>query len=555
MRKLVSKLRIGEQIGIGFGVVGLLFLLVIWRYHLTLEGALADYRLLQDVYQAKEAETAEIESSLLLANGEANGFLTDRDPARLARLDEAVDRLLERADRLGAIDPQGQASAARIALLARAYQDRFHDIYRAWERKGLDHDSGLQGAFRDSVHELEALAGHYKVDSLYVDLLQIRRGEKDLGLRRDTAYQQRVLELIDGLSAKLAASALAPEVRDRLTAELEVYRKAFLAYAQEVLADADIHGGKGPFRQSAHRIEELLLAHRVPDMEVRILQLRRREKDYLLRLDTRYVDMALAEWTRIDESVRNSAIADAEKARLSVLLDDYRRDFLALVEQNGSIDRLQQEMQQAEEEVLSRSDAIGQEANRAAVAAAEKINREVETNARLMGWIVLFAVVLGALFTLVITRAISRPLIEMAGFLDRLAFEAPVGRIGATPGSRSEVDAMADSVNRMADHKARMLAWWNSSLGELEAERDRLATRGQGAEGAAETDASEAAAAQTWQAAAGERVRLLHTSHQEMQREAKRIDELANGLGKAGQAISTAAREILSRLDIILRKQ
>ena len=86
---------------------------------------------------------------------------------------------------------------------------------------------------------------------------------------------------------------------------------------------------------------------------------------------------------------------------------------------------------------------------------------------------------------MLITRRITRPLIEMAGFLDRLAFEQPVGHIPTVANSRDEVEAMADSVNRMADHKASMLAWWKSSLEEMEAERDRGAaeTGGESGEG------------------------------------------------------------------------
>jgi methyl-accepting chemotaxis protein len=392
------------------------------------------------------------------------------------------------------------------------------------------------------------------VDALYIGLLQIRRGEKDLGLRRDPEYRQRVLDLLDAFAERLAVSQLAPAVNERLQAELALYREAFVAYAEQVLSGADIQGGKGPFRQAAHRIEDILVAHRVPDMESRILQLRRREKDYLLRLDPRYVEMALKEWEGIRGSVRASAIAEAEKGQLLGLLDDYRRDFLALVEQNRLIDRLKQEMKQAAAEVLTLADATEAEANRATEEATARINQEAERNAAVMVWVVLLALVLGVLFAVLITRRITRPLLEMAGFLDRLAFEAPVGRIPAPPDSRDEVVAMAESVNRMADHKTSMIAWWKSSLEEMEAERDRWVARSRAAEGSADADASEAAAVQTWNAAAGERARLLRSSHEEMQTEARCIERAARQLGPGGQEIYTAAREILSRLDIILRK-
>ena len=53
MGRFASKLRIGEKIGFGFGLVGLLFLGVIWQYHNTLHRSLTDYRQLQDIFAAK----------------------------------------------------------------------------------------------------------------------------------------------------------------------------------------------------------------------------------------------------------------------------------------------------------------------------------------------------------------------------------------------------------------------------------------------------------------------------------------------------------------------
>ena len=41
MGKWSRSLRIGEKIGFGFGIVGLLFLGVIWGYHSTLQQALS----------------------------------------------------------------------------------------------------------------------------------------------------------------------------------------------------------------------------------------------------------------------------------------------------------------------------------------------------------------------------------------------------------------------------------------------------------------------------------------------------------------------------------
>ena len=71
------------------------------------------------------------------------------------------------------------------------------------------------------------------------------------------------------------ASELEANLKVKLRKEIEVYRQAFIDFAQDILTRNDIKEGKGPFRDSAHRIEDVLKAHYVPDLEENILQLRR----------------------------------------------------------------------------------------------------------------------------------------------------------------------------------------------------------------------------------------------------------------------------------------
>ena len=94
--KLTSKLRIGEKIGLGFGLVGLLFLLVIWRYHHTLQGALDNYRVLQEVYEAILREPVDKRNFrkrvLSLGQIEETGELRRDGPHRPAKLYRVLDR-------------------------------------------------------------------------------------------------------------------------------------------------------------------------------------------------------------------------------------------------------------------------------------------------------------------------------------------------------------------------------------------------------------------------------------------------------------------------------
>ena len=467
MGRWTRKLRIGEKIGFSFGIVGLLFLGVIWQYHNTLQQALSDYRQLHDVYGARKTLAMTIESSMLRAQHAEKNFVLSRDETFAQQVHKSLEQALDAATRMQAVEDAPVSE--RMGELINGYGRRFQDVVEAWRLKGLDHNSGLQGAFRDSVHELEDMAGQLKVDQLYLLLLQIRRGEKDLGLRREAQYRERVLALIQEFSAEVAASGLDDGLKVRLFHEIAVYRDTFEQYAKIVLGDPQPHSGKGPFRQAAHRIEALLKARYLSGVGEDILQVRRREKDYLLRDDKKYVDMAIGELDQIAAQVKTSAISDADKTRFTFLLDNYRRDFLALVEQNDRIGRLNDQMLVVVSEIVGLVEANVKSADRAMNATRANIDEVTTRNEQAMFWVVVVATLLGVFLAFSITVSIVRPMRRMAGLLDRLASEQPADRVPFFPGGRDEVNLMAGSVNAMADHKAGFIDWWKATMREADA--------------------------------------------------------------------------------------
>jgi HAMP domain-containing protein/CHASE3 domain sensor protein len=469
MGKFSRKLRIGEKIGFGFGAVGLLFLGVIWQYHTTLQQALNDYRQLHDIYEVRETRAQAIENSMLQAQHAEKRFALTRDEAFAEEVLMNLEQALGAAAEMGTVDKQVAPVAEELIDLINDYGQRFRDVVSAWRLKGLDHNSGLQGAFRNSVHELEDMAANLKVDRLYLLLLQIRRGEKDLGLRREEQYRERVLSLIQDFSTEVSASGLDDGLKARLFHEIAIYRDTFEQYAETVLGDPQPHAGKGPFRQAAHRIEDLLEAHHVSGLGEKILQVRRREKDYLLRHDKKYVDMALGELDQITAQVKTSAIADEDRTRFTFLLDNYRQDFRALVQQNDRITRLNKEMLAAVSKIVALVEVNVKIADQAVVSTRKSVDEVTARNEQVMLWVVVLATLLGIFLAFTITVSIVGPLLRMAGLLDQLASEEPAERVPFFSGGRDEVNAMAGSVNAMADHKARFIDWWKATMREADA--------------------------------------------------------------------------------------
>ena len=465
MVRFFNNLRIGEKVGLGFGLVGLLFLGVIWQYQMTLKQSLSDYQRLLDVFEAKKSLTLNIERFMLEARRAEKDFLIHRKEAAADKVTQHVDGIREEAVNLKKIDADALAVGKQISLLVENYHTRFESLVAAWRKKGLDHNAGLQGRFRDRAHELEDMAENFKVGSLYLQLLQIRRREKDFGLRREKQYYDRVFELIEAFKETAKISELKKDLKNRLNKEIEVYRDALADYAQDVLNGRNIQGGKGPFRNAAHRIEDLLKAHFVPDLEKNILQLRRREKDYLLRYDKQYVRMAQDEIQTLRSQVARSGISPDQKQTFNTLIDDYETNFLALVEQNDFIDRLAEEMNDVARQITQMVERNVEASDRAMKEATKTINANSQNKSRLMLMVVLAASLLGISFAVFITRYITHSLHRIGTVLSRMAHSDPTDRVPVT-GGRDELDAMGAAVNTMSDHMERLIAWSMATIRE-----------------------------------------------------------------------------------------
>lgn len=257
-----------------------------------------------------------------------------------------------------------------------------------------------------------------------------------------------------------------------MLAELVVYARTFEPYAETVLKTGNADGGRGPFRDAAQRIEALLDAYHVPNLEINVLTLRRREKDFLVRGDESYAQMVVETARKTRAQIAGSTISDADKMLLTSLLRDYQRSFLVLVSRRAIIAELTREMDAAANRVVPLIQQNADQANQLMAARVSEIGEASQASVR-RGLVVLaLAIALSILFALTISGRIVRPVRQMAGLLDDLAYGTPTGRVPTVAGGRDEINAMGESLNALIDHRANFLGWWKASMAEVTALRD-----------------------------------------------------------------------------------
>jgi methyl-accepting chemotaxis protein len=486
--KLSSKLRIGERLGLGFGLVGVLFVGVVWHYHQTLRSALDDYQQLHAVFEVRKSLALEIEIEMAAAREAEKDFLIEHQERFIGKVEQHLQTLRAKVAALATVDQQSRQTAEELQALIATYQASFHAVAEAWRSMGLDENSGIQGSFRNRIHRLHELSAHYNVDRLYTSLLQIRRDETDLALRGDPRHREHVRQWVTEFRQLVETSELQEAVRQKLLAELAIYARTFAPHADSARKTGIVVDGKVPFRDAARRMEAILDAYQIPNLETNILKLRRREKDFLLRGDESYPQMVVDLARSIRAQIAASTIAPADKELLSGLLRDYQRSFLVLVSRRAIIAERTKEMDAAANHVVPLIRQNVDQANQMMAARTSEITASSQASVRLSLIVMACAIALAILFAVLITARIVRPVRQMAGLLDDLAYGTPTGRVPTVPGGRDEINAMGESLNALIDHRANFLEWWKASMSEVMALRDLDSARTEAARDEANRD-------------------------------------------------------------------
>lgn len=87
----------------------------------------------------------------------------------------------------------------------------------------------------------------------------------------------------------------------------------------------------GDLRSAVHKVETLLNEQQSDELLVLMLQLRRAEKDFMLRLDIKYLSRFDDTITKLEQSLSRSTIDSNTKSQLNSLIATYQSSFQALV--------------------------------------------------------------------------------------------------------------------------------------------------------------------------------------------------------------------------------
>jgi methyl-accepting chemotaxis protein len=134
------------------------------------------------------------------------------------------------------------------------YETIFLETVGLIEQRGYV-DVGLEGQFRGKVHEIEAIVEEFGLDQLTIDMLTMRRQEKDYMLRGNEKYVTALHEATAKFQNDVATTELSLDEKEQLTKLAADYQNLF---DQLVQIDIQIAANNEIFQKAVLKTEPLL---------------------------------------------------------------------------------------------------------------------------------------------------------------------------------------------------------------------------------------------------------------------------------------------------------
>jgi methyl-accepting chemotaxis protein len=230
MQNLLARLSLKYQIGL-IGAIGVLGLITFAAAYFASSSIQAEHQMSADQAQDMRLTLNDVEIGLLQARRAEKDFLLRHEERYLARHAEAVAETRRAIAALATrtTDPELKAQIDKAAAGVDLYARQFTTVGETEKRLGLDENSGLQGALRKAVHEVEQTLGRHDDRALAILMLMMRRHEKDFLLRGDAKYGDDMKKRGTEFTAVLAASSLPAAERETITSLMTAYQRDFAA--------------------------------------------------------------------------------------------------------------------------------------------------------------------------------------------------------------------------------------------------------------------------------------------------------------------------------------
>lgn len=204
-------------------------------------------------------EIKNLESTMLMLRRNEKDFLARNDLKYVTKFEKNHKNLMLQLQNLS-VESKKHAFKQDIFKsledIFKLYYKNFHNIVAIKQKVGLNPKDGLYGSLRNSVHHLEALLKKDANYKLQIDMLMLRRAEKDFMLRSNIKYLNKFNKsfksfLSDAKYARLAHHTQAIKLLNNY--KIDFYNLVE-GYKQVGLTSKD--GALGNMRETIHKVDK-----------------------------------------------------------------------------------------------------------------------------------------------------------------------------------------------------------------------------------------------------------------------------------------------------------
>lgn len=336
----------------------------------------------------------------------------------------------------------------------------------------------LSGLFLYASQESRhMMAAQRQLDGLELAMLNLRRAEQDFLLHKDPAVIDRFNAVLAdthtlaqtlGMDESIGAGQSGLIELDR---QVSAYGKAFteLVAQQQKIGLGPEDGLYGQLRAAVHEVEEALKAQDQQALLITMLQLRRAEKDFMLRSDIQY----LARFQTLHDAFQQglSSLPAEQRTGLEQASEQYRRDFVVLVqgmqvlgldETSGLRGQMRSQVQQAESGL-----------NGVARQVADELARQSASFNRLMLACGALIILLIGAMSVLLGRSIDRPIARVNDTVNRIRQDNDLRLRIALKGD-DEMAQLAGNLDVMLDGFRHLIGDVKQSVNTLTGAADHL---------------------------------------------------------------------------------
>lgn len=339
--------------------------------------------------------------------------------------------------------------------------------------------SGLFGLNRVQNAYENTLAGGVEIqnqsDTLNNALLKARRREKDFLLRWqdqgfENAYVDYVVphrdhvttmkltlgELAD-LAPVLERVQLSGYSQDQYTADIATLTEGVLAYDQSFTKTVFLlqergfvdTGLEGDFRTAVQAIEAQIYDREGLDqLVITMLQIRRPEKDYLLRGDQQYVDNVHDLVAALkSQTLTSDVLTTAEKQEIRRLADEYLLKFDALVAKDQEVAAAIEVFRASAADIQAHTDRLAGVGEDLAALDLQTAQANSAQTFLLTGITVFIVLIASIALALALSQQIARPVLQLTGTASEIATGKFDAQAEVTSGD--EIGTLAQTFNTM----------------------------------------------------------------------------------------------------------